>query len=396
MSRPLLFSGITDIIRETCLLHPCRMVLMRWHYRWDLMYSACLPHARLQVCADDLELLVRHPLGLAAQAAELLSVWQLGGQQALADHRVDPPAWEEVQALAELHNLSKRAHLQLSNIPHLQLRGAGTVSNSSTASAGFPQLAAPMPGLVPSKPSGPGEGAATTPGASDAAGSDLTQSIITSQVEHGHQQALELQPYQRQSGTGRGAPEGLPLGWHMGQGERSDDDDDGDYDQSDLSEDEECDVQHGMLATSNAAGTSSVRRLLAVAACGAAACSDAQEAAQLLLQGAGLLPVTRTQFHQQLLPGAEPEQALSLGMFESSAAAGSSPCAVDVQGLHGGDQAPAPDCSMTPAAVHLAGAHSNPPPHQTSSSGQHRGPGQHRMVHRAELVKLAAQAAGLR
>jgi hypothetical protein len=110
-----------------------------------------------QVGADELELLVRHPLGLAAQAAELLCVPQLGGQQALADHQVDPPAWEEVQALAELHNLSKT--------PQLQLRGAG-----STAPAVLPQLDAPMPGMMtpslpPSRPSA-SEGGATTSGAS--------------------------------------------------------------------------------------------------------------------------------------------------------------------------------------------------------------------------------------
>jgi hypothetical protein len=181
----------------------------------------------------------------------------------------------------------------------------------------------------------------------------------------------------------------------MGQGEKSDDD--WDYDQSeDEEEGVECDAQEGMLASNIATGRSSVRHMLAAAAHGAAACGDAQAAAQLLLQGAGLLPATRNKVHQQLLPGAEPEQHSTLGTLEVSAAAGSSPCAVDVQSLHGGDQPPASDYSVTPAVMHLAGALSNPPRHPTSSSCQHRDPGQHRVVHRAELIKLATQAGGLR
>jgi hypothetical protein len=150
-----------------------------------------------------------------------------------------------------------------------------------------------------------------------------------------------------------------------------------------------------MLASNIATGRSSVRHMLAVAAHGAAACGDAEEAAQLLLQGAGLLPATGNKYQQQL-PEAEPEQVSTFDNLELSATAVSSPGARSMPSLHGGGQQHASDRGTTPAVEHLAGALSNPPPHQTSSSGQHMSPGQHRMVHRAELIQLAAQAAGLR
>jgi hypothetical protein len=337
----------------------------------------------LQVGADDLELLVRHPLGLAAQVAELLCVHNLGGQAALIDHKVEPPSWEEVQALAGLHNLSRTAWLRL---------GGG---ESSGAAAEVPQLTASTAAAAAgSLTSEPNASAAVAP-ALDTVKSGLHPRSAVPQEERGQQQqmqqALGLQQSQQQGSAGQAILEGLPLGWHTGQGDRSDDE--GDYDQSEEEEDHEgYDAHEGILDLSGIAGGISGRLCLAAAAHEAVACGSADDAAQLLLQGAGLLLPNTAQCHQLLLPGQQ-HHPLALEGTKLPTAADSSPWVVAMPSSQG-DEKPSAQILGLVSASSPPTFGPSPAPQQTNSLAWHRNTIKHRMV-RTELISLAAQVAGL-
>ncbi|GIL52388.1 hypothetical protein Vafri_8274 [Volvox africanus] len=50
--------------------------------------------------ANDLDLMLQHPLAIMAQAAEYTQVLQLYGEKALLSYKAEPLAWEEMQAMA--------------------------------------------------------------------------------------------------------------------------------------------------------------------------------------------------------------------------------------------------------------------------------------------------------